>query len=403
MLIEILLAFIAGTLMGVFTGLIPGIHINLVAFFLLTISAILLPFFPPISLVIFIVSLSITHIFIDFIPTIFLGAPNEDTSLSILPGHEMLIAGQGYEAVMLSVFGALIGVILLIPLIPLFIIFLPAIYPYIQRIIPLILIMIILIMILFEKNKILTLFIVLLSGFLGYSSLNLNLKDPLLPLLTGLFGSSSLVTSITQKTTISKQEIISIKNILGKNKISSFIKCIFASLIASPLCSFLPALGSSQASAVGSYVIGKLNKKEFLILVGIVSTLVMSLSFVTLYLINKSRTGSAVAVSKLIPLLSQSDLALITLIIIISAVFSFVISILIAKYFSKIITKISYSKLSLFILTFLTLIVIIFSGIIGLIIYVTSTALGILCILLGVKRTSLMGCLLIPTILIYLF
>lgn len=401
-ILGLLVALLLGVTCGTLTGLTPGIHINLVAFFLLAISASLLLFFPPIALIVFIVSLSITHIFIDFIPTIFLGAPDEDTSLSILPGHEMLINGQGYEAVILSVLGALIGIILLFPLIPFFLLLLPVIYPYIQRIIPIILILIIIIMIIFEKNKILTLIIILLSGFLGYSSLNLNLKDPLLPLLTGLFGSSSLITSITKKTLLPKQEIIPIKSILKKLNPFSFLKSISASLIASPICSFLPALGSSQASTIGSYVIGELDRKEFLILVGIVNTLVMSLSFITLYSINKSRTGSAVAINKLLPLLSQSNLALITLSIIISAIFAFILSVLIAKYFSKIITKISYTKLSIFILVLLTIITIIFSGIIGLIIYFTSTALGISCILLGIKRTSLMGCLLIPTIIIYL-
>ena len=398
----IVLALIIGILVGTLTGLIPGIHINLVTFFLLSISALLIPFFPPITLIIFIVSLSITHIFIDFIPTIFLGAPDEDTSLSILPGHEMLIKGEGYEAVILSILGALIGVILLLPLIPFFILLLPIIYPYIQRIIPIILMLIILIMIIFEKNKILTLIIILLSGFLGYASLNLNLKDPLLPLLTGLFGSSSLIISITKTTLLPKQEIISIKSIIKKLNPISLPKSIVASLIASPICSFLPALGSSQASTIGSYVIGELDRKEFLILVGIVNTLVMSLSFITLYSVNKSRTGSAVAISKLLPLLSQLDIAQITISIIISGIFAFIISIFIAKYFSKIITKISYTKLSLSIFIFLTIIITLFSGIIGLIIYITSTALGISCILLGIKRTSLMGCLLIPTILIYL-
>jgi putative membrane protein len=259
-------------------------------------------------------------------------------------------------------------------------------------------------MILFEKNKkILTLIIVLISGFLGYAALNLNLNDPLLPLLTGLFGSSSLVTSITKKTLLPKQEIISIKAILEKIQFSSFLKPISASLIASPICSFLPALGSSQASTIGSYIIGELDRKEFIILVGIVNTLVMSLSFIILYSVNKSRTGSAVAISKLLQPLSQSDIALITLSIIISGIFAFTLSIFIAKYFSKIITKISYTKLSIFILIFLTLMIAISSGVIGLIIYLTSTFLGISCILIMVRRTSLMGCLLIPTILVYLF
>lgn len=406
MLIEIIIALILGVMIGTITGLIPGIHINLVAFFLLTISASLSFFFPPIALVIFIVSLSMTHIFIDFVPTIFLGAPDEDTSLSILPGHEMLINGEGYEAVILSVLGGLIGTFLLIPMIPFFIYLLPIIYPYIQRIIPIILIIIIFIMIFFEKDKnkkLFTLIIIILSGFLGFASLNLNLSDPLLPLLTGLFGASSLITSITKKQTLPIQQITKLKTILEKIKISSFLKSISASLIASPICSFLPSLGSSQASAIGSYVIGELDRKEFLILVGIVNTLVIALSFVILFSINKLRTGSAVAISKLITTMSQLDLFLIILAVIISSIAAFLISIMIAKYFSKIITRFSYTKLSWFILIFLTIIIILFTGWIGLIIYITSTALGIFCILLGVRRTSLMGCLLIPTILIYLF
>lgn len=326
MILELFTALFIGILIGTLSGIFPGIHINLVAFFLLAISASLSPFFSPIALAVFIASLSITHIFTDFIPTIFLGAPDEDTSLSILPGHEMLINGQGYEAVILSVSGALVGIFILIPLIPIFIYLLPIIYPYIQRIIPIILIIIILIMIFFEKGiskKILTLIIIILSGFLGFASLNLNLKDPLLPLLTGLFGASSLITSITKKQTLPIQQITRLRTIFKDLKSSSLIKSISASLIASPICSFLPALGSSQASAIGSYVIGELDRKEFLILIGIVNTLVMSLSFVTLYSIEKSRTGSAVAISKLLPTLTQSNLILIILAIIISAIISF--------------------------------------------------------------------------------
>jgi len=406
MLIEIIIALIIGISIGTITGLIPGIHINLVAVFLLAISVSLSPFFPPIALVVFIISLSLTHIFVDFIPTIFLGAPDEDTSLSILPGHVMLINGKGYEAVILSITGALIGIFILIPLILPFIYLLPIIYPYIQRIISIILILIIIIMIFFEKGKnkkLYTLIIVILSGFLGYASLNQNLKDPLLPLLTGLFGSSSLITSITKKQTLPIQEIIKLKNIYRDLKKFSFVKSISASLIASPICSFLPSLGSSQAATIGSYVISDLDRKEFLILIGIVNTLVMSLSFVILYSINKSRTGSAVAVNKLIPLISTGSLFIIIIAIIISSIAAFIISIFIAKYFSRLITKLSYTKLSIAILIFLTIIITIFAGWLGLIIYITSTALGISCILLGVKRTSLMGCLLIPTILLYIF
>ena len=66
-----------------------------------------------------------------------------------------------------------------------------------KNIIPYILIAVSGILILMEKRKGLALLVFLLTGILGYSVLNLeNLKEPLLPLLTGLFGSSMLLMSI---------------------------------------------------------------------------------------------------------------------------------------------------------------------------------------------------------------
>ena len=136
MILYILLALLIGVLAGTLTGLSPGIHINLVAIFLLSSSLLLLKFVSPIVLVVFIVAMSMTHTFIDFIPSIFLGAPDEDSSLSVLPGHEMLISGRGYEAVILTLYGSVLGLIGIFFLSLLFIIFLPKIYPYFVRIMP---------------------------------------------------------------------------------------------------------------------------------------------------------------------------------------------------------------------------------------------------------------------------
>jgi putative membrane protein len=269
---------------------------------------------------------------------------------------------------------------------------------------PLVLILVLLTIFLSEKNKILkTFFIMFLSGLLGISvlSFNLNINEPLLSMLTGLFGSSSLIISISKKQNISFQKIISIKQILKQN-FSNFKKPIITSLIASPICAFIPGLGSNQASTIGSYIIQDLNKKQFLILIGIVNSLVMSLSFITLYTINKSRTGSAVAISKLIPNLTIDNLIYILLAIIITSILSFLLTINISKIFSKYISKINYSLLSIILLVFISIIIFYFSGFLGLFVFIVSTFLGITCILLNVKRTTLMACLIFPTILYYL-
>ena len=114
MLIEILIFLVLGITAGVFTGLTPGIHSNLIGVFIISISATLLLNLQPIYLVVFISSMAIAHTFLDFIPSIFLGCPDTDTELSVLPGHELLKKGQGYEAIALTAYGSLAAVIILI-------------------------------------------------------------------------------------------------------------------------------------------------------------------------------------------------------------------------------------------------------------------------------------------------
>ncbi|MBM3246968.1 hypothetical protein FJZ17_00280 [Candidatus Pacearchaeota archaeon] len=400
MLLEIFLAIILGVIIGTITGITPGIHINLVSALLLAATTSLLLSFDSIILIVFLVSIAITHTFVDFIPSIFLGAPDEDNFLSILPGHQMLIQGQGFTGIVLTAYGGLMALAIFLILAPIFIYFLPIIYPYAQRIMIFILLITCFFLIYFEKkNRFLALLIFLLAGFLGYATFNLPLKENLLPLFTGLFGVSSIITSILKKQKLPEQKIIKLKNIKIKNQ--GFSKSIFASLIASPLCSFLPGLGSGQAAVIGSEVIGQLNKKQFLFLLGIVNTLVTSLSFITLYSISKARTGVAVAVGKLTEL-GLKEIFIIVGAIIIAGIFAFIITIWLAKIFSKIICKLNYQILSIIILILLLVIVVYFSGWLGLLVSLVSSALGLACILLGIRRTHLMGCLLIPAILFYI-
>lgn len=397
MLIFIVLALLAGILVGTITGLLPGIHINLVSAGLLYFSGSLLANnFSAEVLVVFLVAIAVTHIFIDYIPSIFLGAPDEDNILSVLPGHEMLIKGEAYSAVVYSLYGCLIGIILIILFSPLFFIYLPKLYPYAERIMPFILILTSFFLIFFEKNnRLWALIIFFLSGMLGLATLTLPLKDSLLPLFTGLFGVSSLITSVVKKTKLPKQKVRRLREIkLEKN---SFLKSILAAILASPLCSFLPGLGSGQAAVIGSQIVSDINRKGFLFLLGIINILVTGLSFITLYSIDKARTGIAVGVGKIISLDIHSIL-LITIIIVLTGILAFFVSLYIARIFSKIISKLNYQVLSLSGILFLIIIVFIFSGILGFLILITSTILGLTCIHANIRRTHLMGCLIIPAI-----
>ncbi|MEK6945703.1 MAG: tripartite tricarboxylate transporter permease [Nanoarchaeota archaeon] len=394
MLFELFLALIAGLIAGTITGLLPGIHINLVGAILVSLSIGILAPINPIFLVVFVVTMSITHTFTDFIPSVFLGCPDTDTALSVLPGHEMLKEGKGYEAIMLAIYGGLIAVFLLVlTSIPL-VLFVERGYNLIKNFIPYVLIFVVLFMVLSERKKVSALWVILLTGVLGYMALNLDTKESLLPLLSGLFGASSLIISIKTKVKIPKQKIS-----LAKPK---FLKPILAAMIASPLCGFLPGLGSSQAATVGNTIIGS-DKKGFLTLIGATNTLVMGFSFISLYTIHKVRTGSAATINNLIGALDKDILILIIATCLIVGIISFFWTSFLAKRFIKIFEKINYSKLQYLVLGFVTLVVILFSGFLGFIIFAVATLTGFYCISLGVRRTNMMACLLIPTIILYLF
>ena len=396
-LLILIFTLLAGIATGTVTGLLPGIHTNLIAIILLSSSPILLTFLSPLALIIFITSMAITHTFIDFIPSIYLGAPDEDTALSIMPGHKFLLKGRGHEATLLTLVGSTLAIFLLIIITPIFLFLIPKIYPFIQKMMAWFLIWISIFLISREtESKLWAFLIFILAGFLGLATLNTNLEQPLLPLLTGLFGSSTIIYSISQNLKIPEQKIG--KLILQKKQL---IKPIIATTLVSPICSFLPGIGSSQAAIIGSEITGQLDRKQFLILLGSINTLVMAISFITLYLINKSRTGAANIIQQLIQINSK-DLFFIILTIILTATIAIFITIKISKIFAKNIHKINYTKISYIIIIFIILITTFFSGFLGLLILIVSTFLGLTCIYSGVRRGFLMGALLIPTILFYL-
>ncbi|MBU2104903.1 MAG: tripartite tricarboxylate transporter permease [Nanoarchaeota archaeon] len=399
MLFELIVFFFFGILAGTFTGLIPGIHINLVGVFLVSLSASILGFIEPIYFVVFIVAMAITHTFVDFIPSVFLGCPDTDTELSVLPGHELLKDGQGYQAVMLTCYGSLAAILIFLLTIFPFILVSNEIYEFLRKpfIMSSVLITASVFLVALEKKKTSALLVFLLSGFLGLCVLNMEINQPMLPLLTGLFGGSMLIMSIKNKIQIPLQKLEKPKEEIKKPLAGAFL----GSLIASPLCSFLPGLGSGQAAIIGN-TISKSSKKGFLVLLGATNTLVMSFSFITLYTISRTRTGAAAAVKEIINTISLDNLLIIFLVIVISGIIAFFITEFIARILSSRITKISYTKLSSITLLILLIVVGSISGILGIFVLAVSTLTGIYCISLKVRRTQMMGCLLIPTIIWYL-
>lgn len=106
-MLEVLAYALAGVALGVVTGLIPGLHVNNLTPFLVMLAA-----GASTGMAALIVAMSITNVFINYIPSTFLGAPEEGTELSVLPAHRLLLEGRGYQAIKLTAIGCLGGVII---------------------------------------------------------------------------------------------------------------------------------------------------------------------------------------------------------------------------------------------------------------------------------------------------
>lgn len=401
MFYHIALAILIGCLAGIVTGLTPGIHVNLISVLLVSASGYLLGITDPTSLAVFIISMAVTHTFLDSIPSIFLGAPDADMALGVLPGHRLLLEGKGYEAVKLTVIGSLLALIATLILIPFMIPFVPKIYSFVQPYMGHILIAVVVYMILKEKklNKILWgSFVFFISGILGIIVLGWgNLNQPLFPLLSGLFGISALVTSLSQNAKIPKQHITESIKVGFFDK----AKAIGAAVFSGSLTGIMPGLGAAQAAILAMQLVGNIGVYAFMILIGGINTVNFTFSLVTFYTLGKARNGAVVAILEIIKKISLEQLLLFLFAALIAGCIATLLALFFARVFSKLIVKVNYKMLCIGIISFITLMAIYFSGVVGLLILVTSTAVGIIPALIGVKRSNAMGCLLLPVILFF--
>ncbi|MGD1061087.1 MAG: tripartite tricarboxylate transporter permease [Methanomassiliicoccales archaeon] len=128
-----LLFSVAGSALGICSGVVPGLHVNTLSLILVSAfpllepsvaglcgSFLIDPSLAPLFLCCTIVSAAVTHSFLDFLPSLFLGVPEEGTVVSVLPGHRLLLDGRAMDAVKCaalgSLVGALFGVFLVMPL-----------------------------------------------------------------------------------------------------------------------------------------------------------------------------------------------------------------------------------------------------------------------------------------------
>lgn len=392
-MIEILLFVLLGCLTGVFTGLIPGVHTNTIALFILVFA-----YSTDLYVVGFVVAMSVVQSFVDFIPSIVLGAPDSESFLSVLPGHRLLMKGLGLYALKLTAMGGLISGIASVALMPLFFLFIEKWIEIIYSGVPLILIGIILLMVFSEQQKLWAVICITLSAVLGVAVLRnpIAIGNPLFPLVTGFFGAATLIYALGTNTKIPAQ-----KTSENKYKTGMIFSGSIMSTFAGALVSILPSVGAAQAAFLLRNAIGKISASKYLVILGGINTSNMIFSFGVLYIIGKTRTGAALAIKQMIQL-TDLHLLMIMGVVLFAIGFGFFALETMGEFAVKELRKFDYRKINILVLVGLSILTVFMSGLLGVVVFLTATAIGLIPIISGIKRTTTMAFLMVPTMLIYL-
>ncbi|VVB72287.1 Tripartite tricarboxylate transporter TctA family protein [uncultured archaeon] len=408
-----------GFCLGVLSGLTPGLHLNNFAAMLLAVSPQLMEQgLTPFQMSSIILAASISQTFFDAIPAIFLGAPDSETALSVLPGQRLMLEGRGIEAVRLSALGSagsvVMGLFLIYPLS----LIITSYYDYLTKYLGVLLLAIALMMIRSErgpwiegqgslvhwKYKTIAALLFLTSGFLGIFAFNhesliaspLGLEPQvLLPLLSGIFGASSLILSLSDDTQIPEQEESSIK-IPG----AMLARSIFSGSLGGSVVAWIPGVSPSVA-AITARLGAPSSPEEFLVSISGVNTANALFSLVALYSIDKPRSGAAAAIQQLMEL-DQTAMARMMIIVVVVAAASYIATIGTAHQAARAICALSYRRLCLGVLAFLVAMTYAFTGVFGLFIFFLSTVVGLIAPVAGIHRTHAMGVLMLPLIVHYL-
>ena len=412
-MIELVIACFIGILIGTTTGMIPGIHVNTAGAILFASSTFLLSQVSAEFLCVLMVSMSIAHALIEFVPSMLLGVPQEGTATSILPGHRMVLQGRSKEVIRIVSVGGFGAIIVTVLMLPIFSILLPILHdiskPYTWTILLVASIYLTYRLTANFRDFLWSLLLFVLSGILGWIIFQTPISSgvTLMCVFSGLFGISTILFSLNDSSTIPHQNPFYDLNI----DYAKF-KSIFAGGITGAILGFLPGFGPAQGTVIAQAVSGTNDNDDddtvnFLLATSGLNISDCLFSLIAIYIIGNPRSGIAVYMSYLISEMSINHLVIFIFASLLAVSVSLALSLKLGDSFSRLMGGVDYKKLSIGVILLQIIILYIFifyyKAPIGYmtLALITSTAMGMLPHYIGIGKSHLMGVLIIPAIVIY--
>ncbi len=411
-----LLALCAGIAVGVVTGLLPGLHVNVVAALLVATVATTNTATWGVPAAVFVVAVSVTHAFFDYVPSLFLGVPGAEV-YALLPGQKMIRAGRGAEALALAVWGtwggllggfAVAALLLVLSLSGLDLLRWAerALQPWLFWVLAVICV----VLVLSERRRGWAALLFVCSGLLGVVVLGSPLIpggtsgpfSAILPALTGLFGLSGLLLTLFESSgQLPEQRDEADFHLPPAQRLQA--TALGGGL--GMLVGLLPGLGAANAATL-ALLGGQRGETEqadrrYIVLTSAIQATDTLFGIAALYFIGKSRSGASVAIEALSPGLGAGLTFVLLAAMLVAGALSRRLLLAWWKPLVRRVAAVPYRPLNLAVAVFVTGLVLVGTGGWGLLILGCATMLGLLPAMVNVRRAQLMGFFLVPVLLFF--
>ena len=402
---------LAGAGMGSFSGLVPGIHVNTLAAVMLasypaleaSLSGFLDPQSAAVAVCCCIMSASVVHSFLDFVPSVFVGAPDSEDCVSVLPGHRLLLQGKGMAAVRSAAVGSLVGTSAAILLaLPLQWAMLSGAEDVLDRISPFMVAGAAVILLLSQFRKgagPAGIAAFLVSGALGAAVMWLPIPSEgilgegslMFPMLCGLFGVPVLLTASSggrpppQKDDGNDPEVA----LAGLRGVA--MGCV---------AGWFPGITATVGASVSACFMPENRPDRFIAVVASIGSVTAVLSLVTLSVSGGGRSGTALVIGEITGgsvsgFASEPFLALLFSAAV-GSLCGYVLTIKAGRAFASMASAVDQARISRIVLAVNVLLVLLLTGPFGLAVLAVASVTGFLPEKFGTDRTVLCGCLLLP-------
>ena len=358
------LAFLfGGVALGTVSGLIPGIHANNFALLLAGVAPGLHA--DPLLIGVAIVGAGVVHSFLDIVPALALGVPDAATAVAALPGHRLVVAGRGREALRLSAVGSIVAGLVLTES--------------------------------SRRSAVGGFCSFLASAALGVATLDVDPAAPLdtggmlAPLFSGLFGAPVLVDALGGEGVPPQSDA---RLTMGRRDLGVSAT---AGSLAGAVVGHIPGVSAAIAAVAALPLVPRREAdRGFVVATSGANTATTVFALFALVALGTPRTGVTVALEEAaVPL----ALPILLTAVATAAICGFTLVLLVGDRYLRVVGTADYTTLSVGVLCLLVVVSYAFAGAVGVGVFVVAALLGLVPPRLGARRVHLMGVLIGPLLL----